>query len=205
MSFSVWPYMKDQGTWTIPYGVMFGVWDKMVELNRVKPTWYDGSVKTGIEFIGFMRDPKIFPALVVDPDVIGFKLLAWLSDFNDGVAKGHFCFLDKYDPEIGKTMIDFWRKIETVRVIFGITPESYKTAMKIIQRLGFQIVGTIPDICNMVYLDRREGGMISYYLTKEGEENGRQKHGRTLGRDGQDGRLATNATIRGIIQGNGTG
>ena len=167
MTLTVWPYIKNQGIWTIPDQVIIGVWDKMCELDRVKTTWWDASIVTQEDFIKFMQDPYIFPTIIVDRDEVRFKVFAWLSDFNDGVARAHFCYLDKYDFDVGKMMVNFWQKLGTLNVIIGTIPESYKAALKFVERLGFEIIGTIPDICNMVYLNRREGGVVSYYLMEE--------------------------------------
>jgi len=173
MSYVVWPYMKIENEWTIPDKMIMAIWDKIVELNRVKPTWYDGSVKNKEEFIEFMRDPYIFSILVVDADKIRLCALAWLNDIIDGTARAHFCFLDKYHPEVIQAIINYWKKIDSLEVITGITPKTYKHIIKIADRAGFKIVGTIPQICNMYYENRREGGVVCYYLTK-GESNGRE-------------------------------
>ena len=167
MTLTVWPYLKNEGLWSIPDPVMIGVRDKMCELDRVKPTWYDGSIVSQEDFISFVQDPYIFPSLVVDRDEVQFKLLAWLSEFNNGVARGHFCYLGKYDFDAGKMVLNFWKKLGTLKVIVGTTPESYKIVLKIIERLGFHAIGSIPDCCNMIYLNRREAGVISYYLMGE--------------------------------------
>lgn len=169
----IWPYVKKDETWTIPDGVMHKVWERMVDLNRVEPTWYDGSIRNELGFINFMRDPYIFPTLVLDADEPRLWLLAWLSDIQNGSAKGHFCYLDKYSARVTQLLLNYWAKLASLRVIVGITPESYKLVLKIIQRSGFQIVGTIPQICNLHYENRLEGGVISYCLTEKGEENGR--------------------------------
>lgn len=167
MTLTVWPYIKNQGIWTIPDPVIIGVWNKLCELDRVKATWWDASIVTQEDFIKFMQDPFIFPAIIVDRDEVRFKVLAWLSEFNNGVARAHFCYLDKYDLDVGKMMVNFWRKLGSVKVIIGTIPESYKAALKFIDRLGFHVLGIIPQICDMTYLNRREGGVISYYLLEE--------------------------------------
>ena len=172
MNLAIWPYMKIDGSWTIPIEVIIGAWKTMADMDRVKATFYDGSIENAGEFIEFMQDPTILPALIVDRDDIRLYLLAWLSNISNGTAQGHFCYLDKYRKEIAQKMLDYWRGIPLLRVIVGITPESYTLVLKIIERTGFKIVGTIPEACYMHYHDRTEGGVLSYYLT-EGEKDGR--------------------------------
>lgn len=164
MNLIVWPYIKIEDNWTIPIEVIMGVWYRMVELNRVAPTFYDGGVQNVGEFIELMQDKTIYPVLIVSGDKVKFHLLAWLSSFSIGVSLGHFCYLDRYKKEITQLVIDYWRKISLLRVIVGITPESYKLVLKIIQNAGFHIAGKIPEFCNMYYENRIESGVISYYL-----------------------------------------
>jgi len=174
----IWPYAKlSDGSWTIPEGVIHKTWERLVELNRVDATWYDGSVQDEKDFIEFLQDPYIFPVLVVDANELRLWLLAWLSDIQRGSARGHFCYLDRYNMNVTKMLLNYWAKIASLRVIIGITPESYQLVLKIIQKSGFQILGTIPQICDMYYEGRLEGGVISYYLTKEGDDNGGQEYG----------------------------
>ena len=174
MNLIVWPYLKIENNWTISDEIISAAWDKMVGLNRVEPTWYDGSVKTREEFDAFLRDPYLFPVFVADADTMRLWVIAWLNDIVDGTARAHFCYLDRYHSDVFDKVLDYWKKIESLRVITGITPESYKLVLRIIQRGGFQTAGTIPQICNMHYENRREGAVVSYYLTR-GEDNGREQ------------------------------
>jgi len=164
MSYVVWPYMKIEDSWTIPIEVMMGVWNRMEELDRVRATFYDGGIQNAGEFIGLMQSETILPVLVVSSEKIKLHLLAWLSDIDGGSALAHFCYLDKYKKEITQMILDYWAKIPVLRVIMGITPESYKVVLKIIQNAGFQISGKIPELCDMYYENRIEAGVISYYL-----------------------------------------
>jgi len=167
MRLAIWPYVNVEGQWTIPDQVMIGVWNKIIELDRAEATFYDGNIQNADEFLFFMKQTFNLPLLIVDQDEPKFYLLAWLNDMQDGIAHAHFCFLDKYNKEYAKAGLDYWKRIETLKVIIGITPESYETVLKIIEDWGFKIVGTIPKICDMKYLDRRESGVISYYLMEE--------------------------------------
>jgi hypothetical protein len=172
MSFVPWPYVKTEEGWTIPIQVMLAVWQRMVELDRVKATFYGGQIKTDEDFITLMQSDSIVPILVVESEKPKLRALAWLSNIKNGAAYAHFCYLDRYQQAIGDLVIGEWSKLDSLKVIIGITPESYYLALKIIERWGFQLVGKIPEICNLHYENRREGGMISYYLT-EGGNNGR--------------------------------
>jgi hypothetical protein len=51
-----------------------------------------------------------------------------------------------------------------LKVLVGITPETHFTALKLVRLVGFTIMGTIPNFCDLVYEGKRVGAVISYYL-----------------------------------------
>jgi len=172
MNIGIWPYAETDKGWTIPLEVMQGVWDRMVDLNRVKATFYDGGIQNEGDFIEYMQSPFIFPVLGVDSNRICFKVIAWLKDVEDGKATGHFCYLDNYHPDPIMKILDYWSKLDSLRVIIGVTPEHYYATLKMIGRIGFKVIGKIPQFCNMHYENQFKAGVVSYYLLNEGEDNG---------------------------------
>ena len=164
---------------TPPDDILLGFWNKLVELERVKTFFYDGRVQDAGEFITFMKGPSIFPLLVISADGARFLALAWLERFINAIAISRFCYLDNPQKEIGQQILDYWNKIELLKVIIGITPESHKSTVKMIKHLGFHVIGKIPDACNLCYEDRREAGIISYYLIGE-KGNGGQKQNQRI-------------------------
>lgn len=168
MKLKPWPYVKFNNEWSIPDEVLAFVWSRIEENGKIEELFYEGGMRTPSEFIEFFRNPDKFLVLGVNTETKEIKAFGFLSGFDTNKAYAHFSFINGYVPGVGEMIIDFWRKMESengerfLDVLIGITPESYTTVLKIIQKWGFNIVGTIPMICNMNYKNKKEGGVISY-------------------------------------------
>ncbi len=177
MNLTLWPYIKTETGWSIPDELMRGIWTSMLVNERVQPTFYDGTVKNDREFFTYFQDGKNHAVLVCDEEDMSLVLLAWLNNVDDGTAYAHFCFLDKFSRDGMKKVLQYWKSFP-LNIIVGVTPESYEILIKVIEKCGLTILGTIPSMCNMVYLGRREGGVISFY------ELGGQNDGKEIERSG---------------------
>jgi len=168
MDLKPWPYVKYNGEWSIPDIILGLVWEKLEGNGKIEDLFYEGGMRTALEFIEFFQDPNRFLTLGVDADSKQVIAFGFLTNFDSGKAYVHFSFIDEFREELGEMIIDFWRQMvdgkgnKVLDVLIGITPESYRVVIPIIKKWGFQVVGTIPLICNMFYKNKKEGGIISY-------------------------------------------
>lgn len=168
MDLQCWPLVKWEGKWSIPYPVLQKVWEDMVESGAEKETFYDGWVKTFDDFVFYLQTPTNLVILVVDMDNKKIVAFGVLNNINNSVGYAHFSFTNGFIKGAGELVIKYWGDIlddkgdKIIRVLIGITPESYEKVHHIIQTWGFKIIGTIPNACPMYYKGRREGAVISY-------------------------------------------
>ncbi len=164
MDLKLWPLVHIEGKCTVHDDVLAGLWAEMQMNGKIEATFWDGSIKTVQEFVAYMKSNLNFVTLVVDLDKQKIVALFWLNNFQHGTAHAHFCFTDHYVPGAAEMVTTYWKSFKIDRVFIGITPESYTPVVKLMGKLGFQMVGTIPDYCDMVYRERREGAVIAYLL-----------------------------------------
>lgn len=168
----IWPIVQYEGQWSVPDEVLFDMWMRMVDSGRDKEVFYDGFVKNAGEWVNHIKNPNNFVVLVVIPEkkqVVGF---GWLNNIYDGTGEAHFCYLNRVIPKAGKMVLDYWEDNLPIKVIVGYTPKSYGTVLRLLNRWGFKRGGKIPQYCDMIYKDKREEAIISYYLTG-GKDNGK--------------------------------
>jgi hypothetical protein len=168
MNLQPWPYVQFNGEWSIPDIILGLVWKKLEENGKIEELFYEGGMRTVVEFIEFFQNPNRFLIFVADADSKKVIAIGFLTNFDSNKAYVHFSFIDEFEPSAGKVAIDFWRQMtdgngnKVLDVLIGVTPESYPKVIKIINKWGFQVIGTIPLICNMFYKNKKEGGIISY-------------------------------------------
>ncbi len=164
MDLKLWPLIKYEDKWTIPDSVLIDIWDKMVLDKNVEIVFYDACIKDRDEWLRFIKDPHVFPVIVTgDKETIG---LGWLTEVWQGTAQVHFCYLNRLMLKAGKMVLEHWNNVfrNHLHVLWGITPETYETVLKIIHKWGFISIGTIPKMCCLAYEGKRVGAVISYYL-----------------------------------------
>lgn len=179
--FQVWPLVDlDDGEKSIPDWWLSYVWDQMHSEGRDIQVFYTGVIKTEDDWLKFIKNVHNFPVFVMDAKTKKPVMAAWLNNVGQGVAEGHFCSIGRYQRGSGEIALNYWRSFKTetgeqfLKVIYGVTPETYTKVFKLLHILGFERVGTIPGLCFLAYEQKRTGGVISY-LSLEGIDNGRRE------------------------------
>jgi ribosomal protein S18 acetylase RimI-like enzyme len=159
-----------EGQCSVPDPMILKIWEAMIQANAVQTTFYDQAVISEKGFIDYVKNPNNCFFLAVDVDrftVIGFL---WINNYSDGVGYIHFCALHPFifvRREVARDLLLYAKRIGIFQVLIGITPESYESAIEIVKKNGFTVIGKIPKICNMAYENRREAGVISYLSMEE--------------------------------------
>jgi hypothetical protein len=170
--FTIMPYVfsVENEQWSIPDSIMAEVWDHMCLEKKAEVVFWGGGITNTHEFLKFMKEDKNFPLLVIDVVSLVPVMVAWLNGIEMNHAIGHFCSLEKYDPEMAKTIIEFWKNLEKpdhskmFNVLLGFIPETNDKAIKNAIRIGFTNLGTIPGMCSMAYNNNIiVGASVLYY------------------------------------------
>jgi hypothetical protein len=126
--------------------------------------FYDGAVNTPQEFREAMQKPANVPVFFFDgPEPLGF---AWLNGLSGGLAFAHFGGLKAAQGRsvvVGRAAVGYW--METfgfLELILGITPSPNRLALKLIQRIGFMVLGEIPKMLWDAHRGEKTNAVISY-------------------------------------------
>lgn len=172
--YKVWPYaLMESGNWSIPDELILWIWDKMCESGREKHVFWNGCVRDGLSFIAFLRRYDTYPIVVVDTQKGEPCAIGWLNGVERTHALVHFCVLGKPWPGIGQAALEYWKSFGLLKVLVGITPETNRPALKYVGKLGFEVVGTIPKLCEMHYDGTLVGGVVTYRDMEGGNDYGR--------------------------------
>ena len=164
---TLWPLVRYEDKWSVPDVLLLNIWEGLIDNKRHEMLFYDGTVKTGWEWLQYTKSPHQFVTFVVNEKEREFIGMGWLSNIQQGTAEAHFCFFKKYISGAGEMVIGFWNERMSLNLIYGYTPESYTTVLKLLKKWGFKQLGIMPNYCNMVYKNTREGAMISYRLMED--------------------------------------
>ena len=175
--YKIIPYIEVNGMRTLSDGTVKAIWEQMRQENIVKRMFYDGSVCDEMKFLAWMKSPhKIIHTMWDEGEIAALCLL---TGYNGHSAIGHYCIFKKFlrekANEIAKQAIEYWFSWKTkngepaLHSIVGFTPDNNRLAIKMLPRMGFTIVGTIPDLAWNAYKKKRVGITISY---RRRQENG---------------------------------
>lgn len=163
------PYIKIDGAWTIEDRIIQEMWNQMVVDNTWQTVFYDGNVSDAPSFMRFMQDKKNAIVTAWTDRPVG---IAWLNGFGVGAAYGHFCmFSESWGNglafKVGDKIVDYWFDFQSdgvsfLNVIIGIVPETNSMALRYVRKLGFQLVGTVPQSLFNHYENKNIGGVICY-------------------------------------------
>jgi hypothetical protein len=179
-NFQVWPYVKTQTGWSIPDELMWYVWTRLEKEGKVEKLFWGGNVYDTFDFMDFLRRPTNHPLLLVDMDAGKPCAVAWLNGIEGNHAIAHFAILGNYRRGMGSTVFEFWRQFRRddgeplVKVLMGFTPANNDKAVKFTRYLGFQILGTVPHLCELPYENKTVGAVVSYYDLQNGGKHGRR-------------------------------
>jgi hypothetical protein len=159
----LWPiFMADTG-WSVPDELLVKLWQQMVDEGRAASLFYDGRIKDEADWIAWLKDPRNYPVIVMDAREKKISCISWLNNMEMGAAQIHFCMYGHPHPGIGIKSLEYFSRFPGLRVIVGVTPEEYTTAIRYAKRIGFKEVGRIPNMLHMEYENRRMGAVVTYY------------------------------------------
>lgn len=147
------------------------VFYKMQSDKTFEIVFYDGKTKTPDDLLSLLKNPGNYPVFVfVDNQLRG---LAWFNDLHDGHATAHFCVFKEawgsLAKEMGKKVLDYWwsfphptGKGYLLDLLLGVTPSSYKAALRFVGQLGFKQIGEVPRILHNGHSNERMNAILSY-------------------------------------------
>ena len=169
MNYAIIPYADNEGLWPLDNAVLERAWSLLVAQDKVRSTFYDGSITTAEEFIEYLQKPSNYPTFMWNLTTGYPALLGWFNSLKDANCQAHFVCFDGSNPiKAGRELLEWWSSWDMIRNVIGVTPESNENAVRYIQLLGFQVMGTVPDFCDLVYENRRVGGTFAHYSLNGG-------------------------------------
>ena len=161
--FVVYPYVPlEDNKWSISDEMLVWIWKQIETEGKTEHLFYDGKIRDIASWLLFWRTPGRYPLIVWDTQDKRVVHIGWLSEVDDILAWAHHCAVGPYKRGAWEAVREYWQQFPTVRLLMGKTPETNEKAIKFLKLCGFNIVGTIPWICNMFYEGKRVGGVISY-------------------------------------------
>lgn len=164
----IFPYVAIEGGWSLSDSVMTAIFLQLEQEGKIEHLFYDGSVRDVIGWLEFIKRPGNFIVVVADMEAQRPIHIAWLNNVADGVAWAHHASLGKYKRGVWELIRDYWAETGVIRLLLGLTPVTNEKAVKFLQKIcKFEVVGEIPDICNLAYEAMRVPGVVSYFKLKD--------------------------------------
>lgn len=121
------------------------IYDAMQAENLLKTVIYDGELSRE-EFVAMLQQGI---AVLVRQHK---KLLAaaWLLDMRGATACLHFCFFKAgraEAPHAGRQCLQHIFRACALQSLYGITPKSYRAAVRYAAQVGGNIMGEVPGAC----------------------------------------------------------
>jgi len=168
------PYVEVDGVPTFKNSDIIGIYDRMVEEGTADRTFYDGSIRSGEQFLAAMKGPNNFLIVIYWNDEL--SAVMWANRFQCKWAQNHFCCFrnvwgnHKVIHEMGRVSCLWLLDNLKLDCLFSMIPESNKPAIASVLGAGATIVGTSPFGAYNYKTGKSEGAVwISY--TKEGKQN----------------------------------
>ena len=165
------PYVELGGEWILSDVFLDSVFDKLVEQDLLKITFWEGSVTDQSHFVRLARSPNNHMVFFFDDTetVVGF---AWLSSVTSNYAFAHFCMFKEVWGRaewIGQIGMDYWFSWPgdngfLLDVIIGIMPGFNHRAHKYVENLGWTRLGVIPGMFRD--LERNREDAVIYYISR---------------------------------------
>lgn len=154
-----------------------GLWKRMHDDGTFNMFFHEGPEMNFCQFGAVLAAPCDKVQLVIGHDAegnakehAGVVILMHIL-YNDVVkrAVGNFLFFKEYwhradSYQLGMAVLDHWFGNMKFDVIAGVTPRANRAAIQFIKRLGFQIVGDIP---NFTMYEGKQCASVSSFMTRE--------------------------------------
>lgn len=150
-------------------GQLAEVWQALEADRLWQPLFYDGAVKDFAAFMKEMARPGCLPFAVYADGKLA--MFSWLNHIQGKTARAHFVVFRQFWGKerrisLGKFLYDYLLSAKDGHgylfdCLYGITPATYKLAIKAVLASGWAQCGVIPAIC---WLDDRQewvAGVVS--------------------------------------------
>lgn len=163
---------------TMPGSEIFlpGLWKRMHDDGTFAMFFHEGPEMNFVQFGAFLTHSDELVQLIVGHDAEGNAkehagILVLRNIFiSDQVkrAVGNFLFFreywDRHDTQqLGQAVLDHWFGTMSFDVIAGVTPRTNRAAISFIKRLGFQMIGDVP---NFTVYDGKPSASATSFMTK---------------------------------------
>jgi hypothetical protein len=139
------PFIYVDGIPTMRDSDLLILFDKMVRDGTDNLVFYDGQIKSGLNFIEFIKlAGNMLFVVYEDENPIG---CGWLNNFKHRTAEAHFCvFSEAWDRsvEVGKLMIEKSMYVTNVDMLIGNVPKFNEIAIDFVKKCGGVILGELP-------------------------------------------------------------
>lgn len=157
----------------MPSENIYAFWKQFQEDNLNPVLFYDGEMEDFSAFLTWLSAKDKDARFVADLNG-EIKALYWLNNPLGKSVMIHFCFLRNAfceQEEIGRYVVKSLllctdRNGEYVlSALYGLTPKPYRHALAFIQKLGFRLLGELPEACYFARKKAWKNGIVSI-LTK---------------------------------------
>lgn len=156
------PYV-DSGGWSVPDEAISELFARMVGEATLASVFPFAEVCSAQELVDYFRHPANFPVFAVSDHILG---AGWINQVRGNSAFAHF-WLSKAvwgepAPAIAQAFVAYWfswRRPDSspiFDVLIGSTRDTNRRAVKFLDKIGWEIVGTIPKVYG------GDGAVISY-------------------------------------------
>ena len=169
------PYVEVDGQRTISDHFVEGFFLSLQEEGMHEVVFPTGNVRTSVEFLAHMKLTTNVPVFAfVEKGLAG---VAWLNSITETSALCHFAASIRAGGQIaldvGREILDYWFSMKNgddaflFDVIVGMIPESNKAAQSFSEKVGFNLVGAVPNLMRNVYSGEKEA-LVIYYFERGG-------------------------------------
>jgi hypothetical protein len=154
------------------------IYHRLSDEGSLIKLFYDGSVRTEVEFINHIKNPlnEVY-FIVLDCQLVG---LVWLNNHEQRRAQIHFCLFKivwgRKSVLVAKLALKnlLTTKVDgeySLDMLVGFTPTHNKLACRLVKLCGMKTLGELPG-CVIDYYDGTVSNGLITYLTREELENG---------------------------------
>ena len=121
------------------------LFEKMADDGTDQIVFYDGMIKTWVDWIEFIKMPSNMLFVVYEnenPIACG-----WLNNFRHKIAEAHFCvFSEAWDRsvEVGKLLIEKSMAATELKLLIGNVPKFNQGAVEFVKKCGGVVLGELP-------------------------------------------------------------
>lgn len=172
------PYTTIDGIPTFTDSQIKGIYSQLVDDGTLYTVFYDGTVNSSDEFVELVKARhNLFYIALRGDDIFGFVIL---NTVEGKTARFHYTTFKKYWGSTVEQCRHVMQRLLHMRgsqgeflfdVFIGHTPKSNRLGVRMIKRVGGEIVGEIPGLIWNAKNGVSETGIVSYFTREEDNEN----------------------------------